>query len=97
MLKELKRYIKFNSNKLAYLRLRNTFFDRLRNRGFKSFNLFKLFKKNLFTKKQLLFQTNLVPLSNVEDFQPRSHQPPHGHREAPRGRGSGNFASFNDR
>ena len=33
VLNELKRYIKFNSNKLAYLRLRNKFFDRLRNRG----------------------------------------------------------------
>ena len=66
VLNELKRYIKFNSNKLAYLRLRNKFFDRLRNRGFKKLNLSKLFKKVSYSqRKKLLFQKNLVPLSNV--------------------------------
>ena len=40
---ELKRYIKYNSDKLGYLKLRNKFFDRLRNRGFRKYLLSKIF------------------------------------------------------
>ena len=43
VLNELKRYIKYNYEKLNFLKLRNKFFDRLRNRGFRKYTLSKLF------------------------------------------------------
>ena len=43
MLYELKHYIKYNSEKLGFLKLRDNFFDRLRNRGFRKFSLSKFF------------------------------------------------------
>ena len=43
VLNELKRYIKYNSDKLGYLKLQNKFFDRLRNRGFRKYLLSKNF------------------------------------------------------
>ena len=40
---ELKRYVKYNSEKLGFYKLRNNFFDRLRNRGFRKYGSSKLF------------------------------------------------------
>ena len=40
---ELKRYVKYNSEKLGFYKLRNKFFDRLRNRGFRKYLLSKIF------------------------------------------------------
>ena len=43
VLNKLKRYVKYNSEKLGFLKLRNKFFDRLRNRGFRKFSFAKMF------------------------------------------------------
>ena len=51
VLNELKRYIKYNSEKLGFLKLRNKFFDRLRNQGFRKYSL---------TKKLWLCHTHLL-------------------------------------
>ena len=66
VLNELKRYVKFNSNKLTFLRLRNKFFDRLRNRGFAKYKLGKLFSVISYSsRKTLLYKNDPVQISNV--------------------------------
>ena len=66
VLNELKRYVKFNSNKLLFLKLRNKFFDRLRNRGFKKYSLTKLFRVVSYSsRKTLLFKNTPAQYSNV--------------------------------
>ena len=66
VLNELKRYIKFNSNKLGFLRLRNKFFDRLRNLGFRKYGLSKLFAACSYSSRsKLLFKNDPVHISNV--------------------------------
>ena len=63
---ELKRYIKFNSNKLGFLRLRNKFFDRLRNQGFRKSDLSRLFAAYSYSSRsKLLFKNDPVHISNV--------------------------------
>ena len=58
MLNELKRYIKYNSEKLNFLKLRNKFFDRLRNRGFRKYTLSKLFSAVKYSSRNKLLATN---------------------------------------
>jgi hypothetical protein len=66
VLNELSRYIKFNSNKLGFLRLRNKFFDRLRNQGFRKYGLSKLFAACSYSSRsKLLLMNDPVHISNV--------------------------------
>ena len=59
VLGELKRYIRYNSLKLSFLKIRTLFFSRLRNRGFKKIWLRKQFatlkyedREKLMTEKE---------------------------------------------
>ena len=59
VLGELKRYIRYNSLKLSFLKIRTRFFSRLRNRGFKKIWLRKHFatlkyedREKLMTEKE---------------------------------------------
>ena len=58
VLNELKRYIKYNSEKLGFLKLRNKFFDRLRNRGFKKYSLTKMFSAVSYASTNEYLSTN---------------------------------------
>ena len=58
MLNELKRYIKYNSEKLDFLKLRNKFFDRLRNRGFRKYSLTKMFSAVSYTSRDKYLSSN---------------------------------------
>jgi len=65
VLNELKRYIKYNSEKLNFLKLRNKFFDRLRNRGFRKYTLSKLFSAVKYSSRNKLLATNDTIYSTV--------------------------------
>ena len=66
VLNELKRYIKFNSNKLGFLRLQNKFFNSLKNRGFRKYGLSKLFATCSYSSRsKLLFKNDPVHISKV--------------------------------
>jgi len=65
VLNELKRYIKYNSEKLNFLKLRNKFFDRLRNRGFRRYTLSKLFSAVNYSSRNKLLATNDTIYSTV--------------------------------
>ena len=65
MLNELKRYIKYNSEKLNFLKLRNKFFDRLRNRGFRRYTLSQLFSAVNYSSRNKLLATNDTIYSTV--------------------------------
>ena len=58
MLNELKRYIKYNSEKLGFLKLRNKFFDRLRNQGFRKYSLTKKFLAVSYASRNKYLSTN---------------------------------------
>ena len=53
VLNELRRYVKYNTEKCNYLKLRNKFFDRLRNRGFRKHLLKKLFQHISYAKRNI--------------------------------------------
>ena len=42
---ELKRYVRYNTVKLSFFRIRNKFYGRLRNRGYKKVHLTRLFRQ----------------------------------------------------
>ena len=44
ILSELKRYVRYNTVKLGFFRIRNKFYGRLRNRGYKKVQLTRLFR-----------------------------------------------------
>ena len=54
ILGELKRYIRYNSLKLTFLKIRTKFFSRLRNRGFKKVWLKKQFSKLKYENREML-------------------------------------------
>ena len=58
VLNELKRYIKYNSEKLGFLKLRNKFFDRLRNRGFRKYSLAKMFSTVSYMSRDKYLSSN---------------------------------------
>ena len=58
VLNELKRYVKYNSEKLGFLKLRNKFFDRLRNRGFRKYSLTKMFSAVSYTSRDKYLSSN---------------------------------------
>ena len=62
---ELKRYVKFNSEKLWFLKLRNKFFDRLRNRGFNTLSLNKFFALVSYASRDKYLYNNDNIYSNV--------------------------------
>ena len=45
ILSELKRYVRYNTVKLGFFRMRNKFYGRLRNRGYKKVHLTRLFRQ----------------------------------------------------
>ena len=55
---ELKRYAKYNSEKLGFYKLRNKFFDRLRNGGFRKYGLSKLFSLVSYSARHKYFLTS---------------------------------------
>ena len=65
VLNELKRYIKYNSEKLVFLKLRNKFFDRLRNRGFRKYLLAKLFSSVSYASRNKYLTNDEKIYSNV--------------------------------
>ena len=58
VLNELKRYIKYNSEKLGFLKLWNKFFDRLRNQGFRKYSLTKKFSAVSYASRNKYLSTN---------------------------------------
>ena len=56
VLGEIKRYIKYNSLKLSFLKRRTQFFSRLRNRGFKKVWLRRLFSVLKYEDRQKLME-----------------------------------------
>ena len=62
---ELKRYVKYNSEKLWFLKLRNKFFDRLRNRGFRIYYLTKVFASVSYSSRNKYLFTSDKIYSNV--------------------------------
>ena len=65
MVNELKRYVKYNSEKLWFLKLRNKFFDRLRNRGFRIYYLTKIFASVSYSSRNKYLFTSDKIYSNV--------------------------------
>ena len=65
MVHELQRYVKFNSEKLWFLKLRNKFFDRLRNRGFNTLSLNKFFALVSYASRDKYLYNNDNIYSNV--------------------------------
>ena len=69
---ELIRYVKYNSEKLGFLKLRNKFFDRLRNRGFRKYFLTKIFsvvsdsQRNKYLNKSEKIYSNVVQETRAE-------------------------------
>ena len=64
-LNELKQYIKYNSEKFNFLKLRNKFFDRLRNRGFRKYCLSKRFSAVSYTSRNKYLTNGDKIYSNV--------------------------------
>ena len=62
---ELKRYVKYNFEKLCFLKLRNKCFDRLRNRGFRIRLLSKMFASVSYSSRNKYLLTNDKIYSNV--------------------------------
>ena len=62
---ELKRYVKYNSKKFCFLKLRNKFFDRLRNRGFRIYYLTKIFASVSYSSRNKYLFTSDKIYSNV--------------------------------
>jgi len=58
ILSELKRYVRYNTVKLVFFRIRNNFFARLRNRGYKKVQL-----KRLFSTVKYRHRMNLLSMS----------------------------------
>jgi len=58
VLSELKLYIKYNSEKLGFLELRNKFFDRQRNQGFRKYSLTKMFSAVSYASRNKYLSTN---------------------------------------
>ena len=65
MVNKLKGYVKFNSEKLWFLKLRNKFFDRLRNRGFNTLSLNKFFALVSYASRDKYLYNNDNIYSNV--------------------------------
>ena len=62
---ELKRYVKYNSEKLGFYKLRNKFFDRLRNRGLRKYGLSKPFSLVSYSNRHKYLLTSDNIYSNV--------------------------------
>ena len=65
MVNKLKPYVKYNSEKLCFLKLRNKFFDRLRNRGFRIYYLTKVFASVSYSSRNKYLFTSDIFFSNV--------------------------------
>ena len=65
MVNELKRYVKYNSEKLWFLKLRNKFFNRLRNRGFRKYYLSKLFASVSYSSRDKYLFSNENIFSDI--------------------------------
>ena len=76
VLGEIKRYIRYNSLKLTFLKIRTQFFSRLRNRGFKKVWLRKTFSILQYEDRQNLMEYShclkpefqVVPETEVENL-----------------------------
>ena len=69
VLGELKRYIRYNSLKLTFLKIRTKFFSRLRNRGFKKVWLRKHFSKLKNEDREMLIrEKDLIQLPLTLNF-----------------------------
>ena len=82
VLGEIKRYIKYNSLKLTFLKIRTQFFSRLRNRGFKKVWLRKTFSTFQYEDRPKLMKKShcpipefqLVPETEVENLMVRDSE-----------------------
>ena len=65
MVNALKRYVKYYSEKLSFYKLRNKFFDRVRNRGLRKYGLSKLFSLVSYSDRHKYLLTSDNIYSNV--------------------------------
>ena len=67
---ELKRHVKYNSEKLFFLKLRIKFFDKLRNRGFRIYYLTKVFASVSYSSRnKYLFTSDKIYSNVVQEMQ----------------------------